>query len=246
LLSVEGIDVYYGGVQALRGVDIAVAEGELVALVGPNGAGKSTLLQSISGLVRPRRGRIVFEGRPIGAVPPQDIVRLGVCQLPEGRGIFARLSVLENLRMGAYVHRADSRGFADAVERVFGYFPRLEERSGQLAGSLSGGEQQMLALGRALVSRPRLLMIDELSLGLAPIIVAKLFEILKQINADGLTVLLIEQYVNLALEASQRAYVINKGRIVSSGRSADLLADRELVRSAYLGHAGQAEVEVTA
>jgi len=235
LLSVEGVDVYYGGVRALRDLSLEVGAGEMVALLGANGAGKTTTLRAISGLVRPRRGRILFEGKPIEHVPAQDIVRLGISHLPEGRGIFARLSVLENLRMGGYVHRRDVGRFSDDLERVFTYFPRLRERQSQLAGSLSGGEQQMLALGRALVSRPKLLMIDELSLGLAPLIVQQLFAILGAINQDGLTILLVEQYVNLALEASSRAYVLGKGQVTVSGASSQLLADAALVKSSYLG-----------
>ena len=239
MLQVDGVDVYYGGVQALRGISIEVGEGEVVALVGANGAGKSTTLRAISGLVRPKRGEVRFGGRPLNDVAPQEIVRLGLSHVPEGRGIFAKLTVRENLRMGTYTHRADRLRSAEDLERVLELFPRLAERIEQRAGSLSGGEQQMLALARALVSRPRLLMVDELSLGLAPLIVQQLFGIVRDINRDGVAILLVEQYVNLALEASERAYVLGKGRVVASGKSRDLLADNELVRSSYLGRAGQ-------
>ena len=239
MLEVDGVDVYYGGVQALRGVSLEVAEGEVVALVGAHGAGKSTTLRTISGLVRPKRGQVRFDGRRIDDVAPQEIVRLGLSHVPEGRGIFAKLTVRENLRMGTYTHRSERARSIEDIDRVLEVFPRLSERIEQRAGSLSGGEQQMLALARALVSRPRLLMVDELSLGLAPLIVQQLFGIVRDINRDGVAILLVEQYVNLALEASSRAYVLGKGRVVVSGKSRDLLADNELVRSSYLGRAGQ-------
>jgi len=235
LLRVEAIDVYYGHVQALRGVSLEIYPGELVALVGANGAGKTTTLRAISGLLRPVVGHVMFDGKRTDTLSPEKVVAMGVSHLPEGRGIFPSLTVFENLQMGFYTKRGDRKSFAHGVEQMVELFPRLGERLQQAAGTMSGGEQQMLALARALLPGPRLLMIDELSLGLAPVIVQMLFERLKAINESGTTVLLVEQYVNLALQVADRAYVLEKGRVALSGSADDLARDSEIVRSTYLG-----------
>jgi branched-chain amino acid transport system ATP-binding protein len=240
MLEVRGIDVFYGHIQALRGVSLEVGAGEVVALVGANGSGKTTTLRTISGLLRPVVGQVFLEGRPIHLLPAEDIVALGVSHLPEGRGIFPTLSVSENLQVGFYTRRRERAAYRDGVDRVVALFPRLGERLQQAAGTLSGGEQQMLALARALLPSPRLLMIDELSLGLAPVVVQMLFSMLREINAQGTTVLLVEQYVNLALQVAHRAYVLEKGKIALSGAAKDLAADAEVVRSSYLGGSVQA------
>jgi len=233
MLEIEGVDAYYGDLQALWGVSMQVNEGELVALVGPNGAGKTTTLRAISGLLKPAEGSIRFDGNPLAKESPNKIVELGICQVPEGGRIFTSMSVLENLELGAYV--AQARKEKDqSLKWVFEIFPRLEERQDQRAGTLSGGERQMLAIGRALMSKPRLLLLDEPSFGLAPLLVEHIFEMISEINRQGVTVLLVEQNVRAALELTQRAYVIENGRIVGQGTGEDLLSF-ESVRSAYLG-----------
>ena len=232
MLSVRGVHTWYGPVQALRGVDVAVEEGEIVTLIGANGAGKSTLLMTVCGNPRASRGEIIFDGENITALPTFRIVRRGIAQAPEGRRIFPRMTVLENLQMGAVT--AAPGHYAEDLERVFGIFPILGERRGQRGGTLSGGEQQMLAIARALMSRPRLLLFDEPSLGLAPLIVKQIFEVIREINAAlGMTVLLVEQNAHQALRLAHRGYVLANGRIVLSGTSAELLASEE-VKSAYL------------
>jgi branched-chain amino acid transport system ATP-binding protein len=231
LLELHELHVNYGAVAALKGVSLDVEEGEIVTLLGANGAGKSTTLRSISGLLRPARGQILFDGRPLDTLPPHEIVGIGIGHVPEGRRVFPRMSVMENLEMGAYQRRGSS---ADILERVFSLFPVLAERKGQDGGTLSGGEQQMLAIGRALMSRPRLLLLDEPSMGLAPLFVAKIFEIIAEINAGGTTVLLVEQNAAQALKLAGRGYVLETGSIVMTDDAAALLSD-ERVRKAYLG-----------
>ena len=231
LLQIEDLEAGYGAIAALRGVTLEVRAGEIVTLIGSNGAGKSTLLRSVSGLVRPRRGRIVLDGEDIGSARPDQIVRLGVCHVPEGRRIFANLSVLENLQMGGYVRRGSS---AETLEQVLSLFPRLRERLKQAGGTLSGGEQQMLAIGRALMAQPRLLLLDEPSLGLAPRLVQQIFEIIQTIHAAGTTVVLVEQNAHQALRIASRAYVLETGSLVLEGSAAELAADPR-VRRAYLG-----------
>jgi branched-chain amino acid transport system ATP-binding protein len=232
LLAVEGVEAYYGAIAALRGVDIEVREGEIVALIGANGAGKSTLMMTILGNPRARAGRIVFDGRDITQLPSHAIARLGIAQAPEGRRIFPRMSVMENLQLGAT--GADPAGFAAALEEVLALFPRLKERLGQRGGTLSGGEQQMLAIARALMSRPRLLMLDEPSLGLAPLIVKQIFAAIADLNRQqGLTVFLVEQNAYHALRLAHRGYVLVNGAIQMSGSGGELLASPE-VRAAYL------------
>ncbi|HEX6959684.1 MAG TPA: ABC transporter ATP-binding protein [Ferrovibrio sp.] len=236
MLSVSGIHTYYGAVHALKGVDLEVAQGEIVALIGANGAGKSTLLMTICGNPRPRRGSVALAGENIVGVPMYHLVRRGLAHAPEGRRIFPRMTVLENLRMGAVV--ADPANFDSDLERVFSLFPRLKERRDQRGGTLSGGEQQMLAIARALMSRPRLLLLDEPSLGLAPLVVRQIFSIIEEINRrDGVTVLLVEQNAYHALKLAHRGYVLVNGQITLSGSGADLLAN-EQIRAAYLegGH----------
>jgi branched-chain amino acid transport system ATP-binding protein len=232
-LVVEGLDVYYGAVHALKGVSLHVEAGEIVTLIGANGAGKTTLLRTISGLVPSRAGRIVFEGKDISRVPAHEIVGLGVSQSPEGRLVFANLSVQDNLELGAY-RRRDRAEIAKDQEAVFQLFPRLLERRRQLSGTLSGGEQQMLAIGRALMSRPRLLLLDEPSLGIAPLLVRDIFRNITEINRRGVTVLLVEQNAHMALGIAKRGYVLETGRVVLEDESAKLAANDE-VRAAYLG-----------
>jgi branched-chain amino acid transport system ATP-binding protein len=231
-LELIDIKTYYGNIAALKGVSLTVEEGEIVTLIGSNGAGKSTTLRSISGLTPPREGQILFEGRDIAKTPPQDIVRLGISQSPEGRKCFQRMTVRENLDMGAYLRRDDE--IEADLDNVFELFPRLKERETQKAGTMSGGEQQMLAIGRALMARPRLLLLDEPSMGLAPLIVAKIFEIISEINNDGTTVLLVEQNAAQALKLASRGYVLETGAIVMSDDAQTLLSD-DRVRAAYLG-----------
>jgi branched-chain amino acid transport system ATP-binding protein len=233
LLEVSGIDVFYGRVQAVRSATLEVDTGEVVALIGSNGAGKTTTLRTISGLLHPLRGTIKFNGLDITRIEPQKIVGLGICQSPEGRRLFTRMSVLDNLRMGAYTRsgRADIK--AD-MDRVFELFPRLKERMNQIAGTLSGGEQQMCAMGRALMARPKLLMLDEPSLGLSPILVETIFSIVREINATGTPVLLVEQNANKALDVAHRGYVLETGSIVKTGTGKELLASAD-VQKAYLG-----------
>ncbi len=233
LLRIENLHTYYGHVHALKGIDLEVEEGEIVTLLGANGAGKSTTLRTISGLVRPREGRIEFNGHVLNSVPAHKIVQMGICHVPEGRRIFATLTVMENLMMGAYTLK-DERAIQENLRRVFDLFPRLAERKNQFGGTLSGGEQQMLTIGRALMSRPRLLLLDEPSLGLAPMLVKVIFETLREINARGTTILLVEQNARAALKIAHRAYVLETGRVVLSGPAQELMRD-ERVRKAYLG-----------
>ena len=234
LLELQEVGARYGPITALHGVSLTVAEGEIVALLGANGAGKTTMLRAVSGTVR-KHGDVLFDGRSIARRPPEAVARLGIAHVPEGRGLFTELTVWENLRMGGYV-RGERRTLRKEAARVFGYFPWLERRRDQQAGTLSGGEQQMLALARALVSRPRLLMLDEPSLGLAPTIVQELFRIVTELNEkDGLTVLVVEQNANIALEAAARAYVLEVGRVAVEGAS-DELQRHEGVRKSYLGY----------
>lgn len=232
LLSLSGLVAGYGGITAVKGIDLAVETGEIVTLIGSNGAGKSTTLRAISGLVRPRSGTISFSGRPITNMQPHRIVSLGISQVPEGRGIFHRLTVRENLEMGAFQRRDGEIG-AD-MERVFALFPRLKERAGQTGGTLSGGEQQMLAMGRAMMARPKLLLLDEPSMGLSPILVETIFETVTNIRKQGTTILLVEQNAAMALEIADRAYVIESGVISLQGTGAELAKD-DSVRKAYLG-----------
>jgi len=239
VLRVDGIHVYRGRTHVLKGISLEVGRGEIVALIGANGAGKSTLLRTLSGLLRPRQGAIRYQADAGGReadltqIPAEEIVGLGLSHCPEGRGVFAQLSVRENLLIGAY-RRSDRQGIEDDYRRICEIFPILGERAGQAAGSLSGGEQEMLALGRALMSRPRLLTLDEPSLGLGPIIVAELFKVLEEINRQGVTLLLVEQNAVAALDLSHRAYVLETGRVALSGSSCELLNDSN-VRRAYLG-----------
>ncbi len=233
LLEVSGIDVFYGRVAAVRGATLSVDKGEVVALIGSNGAGKTTTLRTISGLLHPQRGTINFNGQDITRTEPQKIVNLGICQSPEGRRLFTRMSVLDNLRMGAYTRSNGAEIKAD-MDRVFELFPRLKERAHQIAGTLSGGEQQMCAMGRALMAKPKVLMLDEPSLGLSPILVETIFSIVREINAQGTPVLLVEQNANKALEVAHRGYVLETGSIVKTGTGKELLASED-VQKAYLG-----------
>jgi branched-chain amino acid transport system ATP-binding protein len=233
LLHIDDIHTYYGSIQALKGISFTVDQGEIVTLIGANGAGKTTTLHTISGILHPRHGSITFEGQPIHTTPPHDIVKLGVAQSPEGRRVFGRLTVAENLQMGAFV-RSDKAAIQRDVERVYTLFPRLKERQKQLAGTLSGGEQQMLAMGRALMASPRLLLLDEPSMGLAPILVDLIFETIIEINKQGTTVLLVEQNALMALSIATRAYVLETGSIILSGTGKELLNNPEVMK-AYLG-----------
>jgi len=233
LLEVRKLNVHYGAVHAIRDLDLDVAEGEFVALIGANGAGKTTFLRTVSGLKRATSGSIAIQGKAITALPPDRIVRLGVAQCPEGRRVWPFLTVRENLMLGAYARR-DGAGVRADLERVWSYFPRLLERKNQMAGTLSGGEQQMLAIGRALMARPKILMLDEPSLGLAPVIVQQVADIVKRINEDGTTVLLVEQNANMALRYARRTYVLEIGAVVREGPSEELLKD-ERIKAAYLG-----------
>ena len=231
LLQVEGIEVRYGAIAALKGISFEVREGEVVALLGANGAGKTTTQKTISGMMRPVRGSISLEGKRIDGIPAHNLIRLGICHVPEGRHVFPRMTVAENLDMGAFRFRTVDR---KDLDRVLDLFPRLRERLKQQAGTLSGGEQQMLAIGRALMGKPRLLLLDEPSMGLAPMIVAQIFEIIREINQSGVTVLLVEQNAAQALSNADRGYVLETGEIVLHGTGPELLAD-ERVRAAYLG-----------
>lgn len=234
MLTVENLDVNYGAIRALVGVSLEVNEGEIVALIGANGAGKSTTLRTISGLVKPANGKIIFDGNEIHKLPPHRVVELGISQVPEGRRVFPLMTVYENLEMGAFT-RKDREGIKDDIKKVFAKFPRLEERKKQPAGTLSGGEQQMLAIGRALMSRPRLLLMDEPSMGLAPMLVQEIFNTVKEINQGGTTILLVEQNARMALSIAKRGYVLETGQVVISGLAAEL-AENEEVQKAYLGH----------
>lgn len=233
LLEVSGIDVFYGRVQAVRGATLEVDKGEIVALIGSNGAGKTTTLRTISGLIHPLKGTITFDGKDITHVEPQKIVDLGICHSPEGRRLFTRMTVLDNLKMGAYTRRNQAEIKKD-MDRVFELFPRLKERLHQIAGTLSGGEQQMCAMGRALMAKPKVLMLDEPSLGLAPILVETIFNIVREINSQGTPVLLVEQNATKALEVAHRGYVLETGVIVQTGTGKELLASED-VQKAYLG-----------
>jgi branched-chain amino acid transport system ATP-binding protein len=232
-LEVEDIHTFYGNIEALKGISIEVNEGECVTLIGSNGAGKSTTLRSISGLTPPRNGAIRLEGIDISLLPAQEIVRLGICQSPEGRRCFSRMTVRENLELGAFLRR-DSGGILEDLNRVFELFPRLKEREVQKAGTMSGGEQQMLAIGRALMGRPKLLLLDEPSMGIAPILVERIYETIAEINQQGMTILLVEQNANFALDVSQRGYVLETGKVVMADQSASLRTNPE-VQKAYLG-----------
>ena len=234
MLTLENVDVYYGAIHALQGVSLSVKEGEIVTMIGANGAGKSTAIRTISGLVRARSGRILFCGEDISALPAYSLVERGICQSPEGRRVFANMSVRENLELGAYLHHNKPAQIKDDFDRVLTLFPRLKERIGQSAGTLSGGEQQMLAIGRALMARPRLLMLDEPSLGLAPFLVQQIFHIIRDINQQGTTILLVEQNAFQALRIAARGYVLETGRVVLEDSAGALLANEE-VKKAYLG-----------
>ncbi len=233
MLKIDDINVYYGAIHAIKGISLTVNQGEIVTLIGANGAGKSTTLRTISGLLKPKTGSITFQGQDIAGTPAHKIVGLGISQVPEGRRIFTEMTVMENLDLGAFI-RKDKDGIAADKKRVFELFPRLEERQDQVAGTLSGGEQQMLAMGRALMSRPKLLLLDEPSMGLAPLLIKEIFSIIEDINKSGTTVLLVEQNANMALSIANRAYVLETGRITLSG-DAKKLAASEDVRKAYLG-----------
>jgi branched-chain amino acid transport system ATP-binding protein len=232
-LEVDGIETYYGNIQALKGVSLEVEEGECVTLIGSNGAGKSTTLRSISGLTPPRHGSIRLAGDEISNLPPQEIVRLGICQSPEGRHCFQRMTVRENLELGAYLRR-DSAGIREDLEHVFSLFPRLDERQSQKAGTMSGGEQQMLAIGRAMMGRPKVLLLDEPSMGISPVLTERIYETIAEINQQGTTILLVEQNANHALDVSKRGYVLETGKVVMSDSSDSLRTNPE-VQKAYLG-----------
>ncbi len=233
LLEVKGLEVYYGVIQALKGIDFEVNEGEIVTLIGANGAGKTTTMQSVIGLIPPKAGTVSFEGKDITHLHCHKIVSLGMSQVPEGRRIFQELTVYQNLLMGAYIQK-DKKAIKEDIKKIYERFPRLEERKNQIAGTLSGGEQQMLAMGRALMSRPKLLMLDEPSMGLSPLLVDEVFTIIKDLNKEGTTVLLVEQNAGKSLAISDRAYVLENGKIVLSGTGEELLQSEE-VKKAYLG-----------
>jgi branched-chain amino acid transport system ATP-binding protein len=233
ILLVEDIHTFYGAIEALKGISLEVRQGEIVTLIGANGAGKSTTLRSISGIVPPRTGRIVFNGREIQTMPGHEVAEIGIAQSPEGRRIFARMTVLENLEMGAFTRR-DQSGIREDLDRVYSLFPRLKERERQKGGTMSGGEQQMLAIGRALMAQPQLLLLDEPSLGLAPVIVDRIYEVIREINQQGTTIVLVEQNANYALDVSSRGYVLETGHVALTDTSENLRKD-ERVQAAYLG-----------
>lgn len=233
ILHVENLNVYYGAIHAVKGISFDVEEGEVVTLIGANGAGKSTTLNTVAGLLKPREGVVEFEGKSLLGIAPHTIVGKGIALCPEGRRVFLQMSVRENLEMGAFT-RTDSSEIAASLEDVFKRFPRLKERENQVAGTLSGGEQQMLAMGRALMSKPRLLMLDEPSMGLAPILVQEIFDIIEQLHSAGTTVLLVEQNARMALKVADRAYVLETGKVSMSGKASELASD-ERVKQAYLG-----------
>ncbi|MCA3860106.1 MAG: ABC transporter ATP-binding protein [Burkholderia sp.] len=233
LLKVRGLKVAYGGIQAVKGVDMEVRQGELVTLIGANGAGKTTTMKAITGLKPYSAGDIEYEGKSIKGIPSHELLKRGLAMVPEGRGIFARMSIIENMQMGAYL-RNDNEQIKKDVERMFGFFPRLKERATQLAGTLSGGEQQMLAMSRAILSKPKLLLLDEPSMGLSPIMVEKIFEVVREISKEGITVLLVEQNARLALQAADRGYVMDSGTVTMEGDAKQMLDDPK-VRAAYLG-----------
>ena len=232
-LVVESVHAYYGHIHALHGISLSVEEGEIVTLIGANGAGKSTTLKTISGFLRPRPGKVLLDGAPIGGLAPHDITRRGVCMVPEGRRIFPRMTVIENLEMGAFA-RNDRQTIEDDFDRVLALFPRLKERVAQVAGTLSGGEQQMLAIGRGLMARPKILLLDEPSMGLAPVLVELIFQTIRNINAQGVTILLVEQNALMALRIARRGYILETGRIVHTDQ-AERLRQNDLVRKSYLG-----------
>lgn len=233
LLEINNLEVHYGVIQALKGISFEVNEGEIIALIGANGAGKTTTLHTISGILQASSGNIIYDGKDITKVQAHKIVNLGISQVPEGRRVFAQLSVLENLKLGAFI-RKDKDGIEEDLRNIYERFPRLEERKNQLAGTLSGGEQQMLAMGRALMSRPRIILMDEPSMGLSPLYVSEIFDIIKSINKDGTTVLLVEQNAKKALSIADRAYVLETGMIALSGDAKDLM-NNDTVKKAYLG-----------
>ena len=233
LLKVTGLKVSYGGIQAVKGADFEVREGELVTLIGSNGAGKTTTMKAITGSLAAAAGTIEYLGKNIAGQGAWDLVKQGLAMVPEGRGVFARMTITENLQMGAYIRR-DTAEIANDIDKVFGIFPRLKERKDQLAGTMSGGEQQMLAMGRALMSRPKVLLLDEPSMGLSPIMVEKIFEVVRDVSSQGVTVLLVEQNAKLALQAADRGYVMDSGLITMSGDAKEMLNDPK-VRAAYLG-----------
>ena len=233
MLEVKDLKVYYGMIQAIKGVSFHVNEGEVIALIGANGAGKTTILHTVSGLLAPKEGSVVFEGKDITKIPGHKIVSMGMAHVPEGRRVFAQLSVLQNLKMGAYT-RKDKEEIANTLKTVFDRFPRLEERQNQMAGTLSGGEQQMLAMGRALMSHPKIILMDEPSMGLSPIFVNEIFDIIKEVSKSGTTVLLVEQNAKKALSIADRAYVLETGNIVLEGKASQLLND-DSIKKAYLG-----------
>lgn len=243
VLVASGVDVFYGRVQTLYGVDFEVREGEIVALLGVNGAGKSTLLKAISGVLPVPRGEVSYRGRPITNLSSDEIVRSGIVQVPGGRGTFAGLTIAENLRLGGYVYRRDKAALRAEIDRVVTHFPWLAERMGQFAGTLSGGQQQQLLLARAFMSRPSLIMIDELSLGLAPIIVEQLLDIVREMNRQGASIVIVEQHVDLALDFADRAYFLEKGEVRFSGPSAELRERGDLLRSVFLAGAKEASLE---
>ena len=234
MLEIRDLNVYYGGIHALKGISLEVSEGQIVSMIGSNGAGKSSMMNAISGIVKYKSGEILYKGEPLPTAA-NKVVKLGVCQVPEGRQIFANLTTYENLKIGAYL-RNDKDGIERDLKRVYEIFPRLEERKNQIAGTLSGGEQQMLAVGRALMAKPKLVMMDEPSLGLAPLVVKGIFDIIKEINRQGITVLLIEQNANMALKTADWAYVMQTGTILMQGEGKELLENEE-VKAAYLGKA---------
>ncbi|NHV29505.1 ABC transporter ATP-binding protein [Burkholderia sp. D-99] len=233
MLKIKGLQVNYGGIQAVKGVDMEVRQGELVTLIGANGAGKTTTMKAITGLKAYSAGDIEYDGKSIKGVPSHELLKRGLAMVPEGRGIFARMSIIENMQMGAYL-RNDNEQIKKDVERMFGFFPRLKERATQLAGTLSGGEQQMLAMSRAILSKPKLLLLDEPSMGLSPIMVEKIFEVVREISKEGITVLLVEQNARLALQAADRGYVMDSGTVTMEGDAKQMLDDPK-VRAAYLG-----------
>jgi len=233
MLKIKGLQVNYGGIQAVKGVDMEVRQGELVTLIGANGAGKTTTMKAITGLKAYSAGDIEYEGKSIKGIPSHELLKRGLAMVPEGRGIFARMSIIENMQMGAYL-RNDNEQIKKDVDRMFGFFPRLKERATQLAGTLSGGEQQMLAMSRAILSKPKLLLLDEPSMGLSPIMVEKIFEVVREISKEGITVLLVEQNARLALQAADRGYVMDSGTVTMEGDAKQMLDDPK-VRAAYLG-----------
>lgn len=233
MLEIKGLEVYYGVIQAIKGISFEVNEGEVIALIGANGAGKTTTLQTITGMLKPTAGEVIFEGQDISKIPGHKIVTMGMAHVPEGRRVFAELSVYENLKLGAYT-RKDKDEIAESLQRVYRSFPRLEERKSQLAGTLSGGEQQMLAMGRALMSKPKIILMDEPSMGLSPILVEEIFNIIREISADGTTVLLVEQNAKKALAIADRAYVLETGNIVLSGDAKEMM-NNDAIKKAYLG-----------